>query len=721
MVQVSAAQGNASAQHNLGLISAKMQEHLSSVKKPLNGLLRFASLSGNNAVVLLRINKGDDINAFYEKGRTALILAASKGHIEICKILIAAGADFEIKDSESNDILKVAPADKRSELAYLIEQKRSEYKLISEQPPDLKNQIILTEDTRYVPLEEYDISTWKEVVDSPIPLQDKDLLSLASATQKNISKHTVIDTSEDWSDVEIDLPTGLLVDRRRKSLSQDELNEIWDLFKLGLQESIVSEQMIESVSINKDGELDDNLSRLIINVCGEIGVQVDERPWDFDRSLVYNPDTDWLADEAVSYLSELNSNYNDPLRFYLRGMGLESRINGDEEVLLATQMEDGINEALKTLSSCPLAIEYILKTAEKIISGVLRPNFMVERERAQIDEDEGDTESTLDLLSINTESESEADEIANVQSDFLKKVKIIKDLLPFLSSHNNATMLEALKELSLSWTYLESVCEELNLKDNLSDNYQRLKGHLERVSLAKNKMIKANLRLVFSIAKKYQASGIPFADLIQEGNIGLIKAVEKFDYHKGFKFSTYGTWWIRQAIFRSVADTARIIRLPVHIVEKLNKINKTIRESKEIGQEVDYDELAIDTGISLASLNRLRKIPDDPISLDEILDNDSSPYQDALIDSSLGPAEAAVYTSLRDVTKDILDSLTPREAKVLRMRFGIEMNTDHTLEEVGKQFDVTRERIRQIEAKALRKLRHPSRSDRLRSFLDADS
>jgi len=258
------------------------------------------------------------------------------------------------------------------------------------------------------------------------------------------------------------------------------------------------------------------------------------------------------------------------------------------------------------------------------------------------------------------------------------------------------------------------------LKDLKEINKQMSTGEA-KARRAKREMTEANLRLVISIAKKYTNRGLQFLDLIQEGNIGLMKAVDKFEYRRGYKFSTYATWWIRQAITRSIADQARTIRIPVHMIETINKMNRISRQIlQETGQEPDPATLAQKMEMPEDKIRKILKISKEPISMETpIGDDDDSHLGDFIEDqATLAPNDAAMYASLREVTKDVLDSLTPREAKVLRMRFGIEMNTDHTLEEVGKQFDVTRERIRQIEAKALRKLRHPSRSERLKSFLD---
>ena len=258
--------------------------------------------------------------------------------------------------------------------------------------------------------------------------------------------------------------------------------------------------------------------------------------------------------------------------------------------------------------------------------------------------------------------------------------------------------------------------------DELKSINKRMNNGERASRYAKKEMIEANLRLVISIAKKYTNRGLQFLDLIQEGNIGLMKAVDKFEYRRGYKFSTYATWWIRQAITRSIADQARTIRIPVHMIETINKMNRISRQHlQEFGFEPDASILAAKMEIPEDKIRKIMKIAKEPISMETpIGDDDDSHLGDFIEDgNNTAPIDAAMQAGLRDVVKDILDGLTPREAKVLRMRFGIEMSTDHTLEEVGKQFDVTRERIRQIEAKALRKLKHPSRSDKLRSFIDS--
>ena len=304
------------------------------------------------------------------------------------------------------------------------------------------------------------------------------------------------------------------------------------------------------------------------------------------------------------------------------------------------------------------------------------------------------------------EPEETITETAKEELTLEKKIKILKSIQSTLSTDAIRSYLYEIGRIPLLTGE-----EEVILAKRIEE------GDLEATQL----LITANLRLVVSIAKKYGKSNLELLDLIQEGNIGLMRAVEKFDYKKGFKFSTYATWWIRQAITRSIADQARTIRIPVHMIETINKLNRISRKLlQEMGREATPEELAVAMDMPEDKIRKVLKIAKEPISMETpIGDDEDSHLGDFIEDGNImSPLDSATTRSLCEVTREVLSSLTAREAKVLRMRFGIDMNTDHTLEEVGKQFDVTRERIRQIEAKALRKLRHPSRSDMLRSFLD---
>ncbi len=296
------------------------------------------------------------------------------------------------------------------------------------------------------------------------------------------------------------------------------------------------------------------------------------------------------------------------------------------------------------------------------------------------------------------------------------QIKKGKDYSEALEEHADE-ILRSQKRL----VHIESDCQ-LTIGEIKETNRKMSIGEA-KARRAKKEMVEANLRLVISIAKKYTNRGLQFLDLIQEGNIGLMKAVDKFEYRRGYKFSTYATWWIRQAITRSIADQARTIRIPVHMIETINKLNRISRQMiQEMGREATPEELAERMDMPEDKIRKVLKIAKEPISMETPIGDDEDSHLGDFIEDSgvVSPIESATAEGLSEATQNMLAGLTGREAKVLRMRFGIDMNTDHTLEEVGKQFDVTRERIRQIEAKALRKLRHPSRSDRLRSFLDSE-
>lgn len=491
----------------------------------------------------------------------------------------------------------------------------------------------------------------------------------------------------------------------------------------------------------------------IISTFSDMGIAVYDQAPDAETLLMSEnapvaSNDDDVEDEAEAALTTVDSDFGrttDPVRMYMREMGSVELLtregdDGPAGGMSSKQLEDLRVKALAKFDEVSKQFEKMRQSYEKEgykSDAYLKAQDIIQTELMGIRFTAKMVEKLADTLRAQVEEVRQleravlhtcVDRAGMPRSHFLKAFPGNETNLQWVldevaAAHAYSETLErqipAVQELQQKLIDLQTRVV-LPLKD-LKDVNKRMATGEAKARKAKREMTEANLRLVISIAKKYTNRGLQFLDLIQEGNIGLMKAVDKFEYRRGYKFSTYATWWIRQAITRSIADQARTIRIPVHMIETINKMNRISRQIlQETGAEPDPATLAQKMDMPEDKIRKILKIAKEPISMETpIGDDDDSHLGDFIEDTAtLAPSDAALHGSMRDVVKEVLDSLTPREAKVLRMRFGIEMSTDQTLEEVGKQFDVTRERIRQIEAKALRKLRHPSRADKLKSFLE---
>ncbi|MCM8612430.1 sigma-70 family RNA polymerase sigma factor [Accumulibacter sp.] len=704
-----------------------MNDRPAHCRKALNPLLKMAVLAGVQTAVRLHIRRGDDVNATDDRGRSALILAVSRGHTETCRLLLEAGADPRILDNDGNDAVALAKGAGRIELALLLGQYLSvSPKTQTGEIPRFGPASVDGDNRAFSDEARIDLSAWEAEEESEPPPSDEQCLATASALQRDISAHVPIDADEDWSDVDIDLPNIQKGPRRRNPLDDDNRDAARHLFLVGLRDGNVPRRRIAEVALGTDGEPDVELDGRLSLALGDLGVVIDEEDWEWRDPVFMDEESERLANDALTFLTELTYQDNDPLRLYVKDMGTESLLSREDEAALGREMEAGLENAVAVVAGCIPAVEEILKVAGEIGCGDMSLRIMVDRDAVpqmghrEIDDFmPGEEVVGWGGPDEDKDGDDDAAEERAAPPDFLSRIDAVRRLLPGMPQAGSDTMVDLLRGLGLTWAFLEHLRDVLGRTGADPATHRTLSLALDRAGRARRRMTEANLRLVVSIAKRYSRRGLPFLDLIQEGNIGLMKAVEKFEYRRGFKFSTYATWWIRQAVTRAIADQARLVRVPVHMVETINQVERAREQIEAVtGRSEDLRAIADLLAIPVGKVAKALRASGETVSLEASTgEEDGSTIEETLVATTSEPEEWAMHRALREALDRQLASLSPREAKVLRMRCGLDDGHDRTLEEVGQAYGVTRERIRQIEAKALRRLRHPSRADSLRPFL----
>ncbi len=790
------------------------------MQEKVNLLVKMAIRAGISDLVRFHLRRSDHVNQQDDSGTSLLMYAASRGHVEICQILLDAGADPVLKNRQGQDALSLARAaghdaaeavllaavltsahdpgngvvDGQTDVAHdqaiparnLSSDKVDDAFITAQAECGSEDLIDL-----FPGMEEFDGLAWEAEVETPPPEGDPDCLDHTRALHRILSHYTPVDTDADWSEIDIELPD--LPVRRRGPADAERGTRITQLLIRGLQAGRISRADLRTTLLPHEEPDLDTQESLLESVLGDLDVQIDD--WVDEgqdsgfASLIdpeEEPPEEQVADETLRFIEDILEQRMDPANCYQRDLNVFSLLTKEEEIRLAQGMEAGMDRMLSALAGYPPAVDELLRYYDAICDHGARPTEVVsgfrdieetlpppadlERLLAADDPDTGmDTyETVMDDASDDQEEETPDDAEAGPDAetaarhfaglrvlhqqmlvsldafgledsrtqtlrqqlgDHVRQFRLAPRILVALTAGLNETArrIDALEnrhhdpEDEQPARELRAIERETHLPiPAISELHHRLSSGATEARRARDGMIEANLRLVISIAKKYSHRGLPFLDLIQEGNIGLMKAVDKFEYRRGYKFSTYATWWIRQAITRAIADQARMIRIPVHMIETLNKMNYHRRElEREMGRAPKPSDLAGRMELPVERIHKLLQVPEEPVSMDTPVDDESDErIADFLEDRQILPPETvAIHRDLYETVQKLLGVLKPREAEIIRLRFGIDTLSAQTLEEIGQQFDLTRERIRQIEVKALKNLAHPNRSDVLRDFL----
>ncbi len=684
------------------------------VERPLNRLFRMAVLAGVESAVRLHVRRGDDLDARDGDGMTPLMLAASRNKSSICALLLSSGADAFLTDPRGRNALDIAKAANASEVVSVLAALASD-PAESGVEPDAPEEFPGGEGNPF------DLSGWEAEMDGPAPEGDSTLAEAATAVHQAISSHRPIDTAEDWEDFEAFLPER--AEPLPKAGDEEGRASIRRLLLRALREGGVPEREVAALCQNDDGSQNAEGESLLTLVLGDLGAEKDERIETEEPATGPDETDDEAAtvSGALTFLDELGSGRNEPLRIYVREMTRRRLLTAEGEAALAQEIEEGAATALDALASWPRGVTAVLTAADSVRNGETDAEEISTGGASEPSEDDDGT-AEAEAEETETDDADDASTRAPAAREFIERASRIAVLAEHAGKGGagETALREALAAANLTRSFLLALASDDGLdEDGAAAKFSEA---VARHAAARDRLAVSNLRLVLSIAKRYQGRGLPFDDLIQEGNIGLLRAVDRYDWRKGFRFSTYATWWIRQQVTRALADKGKTIRTPVHVHEKASRM---LREADGIeratGHRPSARAMAATLSMKPDRVAALLARMEEPVPLHEPDDGGVVP-EDALADPcATDPFEIVAAKELTEILGRLVGQLEPRAFEVMTLRFGLDGGDSRTLEEIGEIYGVTRERIRQIEAKSLKKLRHPVRSDILKVYIDGSA
>lgn len=707
----------------------------------LSGTFKMALTLGIATGVRLHIKNKASVNALDDNGRSPLIIAASKGHLEICRILIEADADPQLQDKSGYTALDYALAQNNIDIASVLNKNnyndlslsiiKSDNSLSFDTPTEdtpattiVENCTLQTDDTT-----PFDLSTWVSQDEATAPSADTSVLEEVRKLDQHLSGYCPVDFDEDWSDVEIDLPE--LITRRRKTRNEREdqwLRDAGGLILLGLQQGAIPGYLLDTIAPERsdaDDDLNIEYTSLLEIVFGEIGVRIlsdADSFWETPKpdNTVEEKFAPLLAD-AMAFLRMLLAAKNDPLSHYLKILTGISILSRDEEAEIGRVMAECQRRACFAVARSGPALELLLDILDRIDQQERRwQDVLLD------DESVGDPHAKDPKTSDDSHENAPTDDEecyrssgAGLPEGIACRVGKIRDKI--LATQSGSCLWVTLAEQLAAARIHPRCMAELRLTVERAEPDQgiqhELSSALNALEMTRRRLFYHNQRMVFWQARKHCRRGLPLMDLVQEGSLGLLKATEKFDYTRGTKFSTYAVWWIRQAMLRAVGGQARLIRVPIHMVEIVNKVRRTIDEfEKQHGLPPRIEELTEFLDLDRRAIARAQNLLHEPVSLDDESAGCTIVVQ-GMSTTTPDPEQVVLSHEMATTIRREMSCLSPRERHIINLRFGLDNNDEHTLEEIGAMYNVTRERIRQIEAKALRKLAHPIRARTLRELL----